>query len=64
MYQTLAEAIENKDRCPNCNGLGKVLVKNVRKRTHSPGETVDVKIDCPICLGTGDIMLGGMTDAN
>ena len=24
MYQTLADGIKNRDRCPNCNGKGKV----------------------------------------
>jgi len=58
MYGTLKEAIENKDVCPNCNGCGKVKVKNVRKRANKDG-TIDVEIDCPMCLGTGNILCEG-----
>jgi len=58
MHGTLAEAIANKDLCPNCNGSGKVLIKNVRKRSNPLyNEPMDVKIDCPMCLGYGNIML-------
>ena len=54
MYETLGEAIENKDVCPNCNGNGRVVIKNVRKRkTDGP---IDVEIDCPMCCGTGNIL--------
>lgn len=46
IYKTLAEGIANRDRCPNCWGKSKVVV-----RVHNS----DKIMECPICIGTGDI---------
>jgi len=56
LYETLAEAIAAGDTCPNCNGRGEVLIKDVRKRRHSDEERIDMDIPCPMCDGTGNIL--------
>ena len=56
LYGTLAEAIEQKDTCPNCNGRGVVVIRNVRKRSHSNDEPIDAHITCVMCLGSGNIL--------
>lgn len=57
IYSSLTEAIENKDRCPNCNGTGTVVVLNVKANE-------DKEMVCPICEGTGNIMLEDKGNTN
>lgn len=46
MHQTLADGIKDRDRCPNCNGKGKVIVVIERETK---------MMECIMCLGSGDI---------